>query len=85
MRNLLDNLEEAGMNFDEVVSTNVYLDELSDVWAFDEVYVQYFNHVLPARTIIEQIAPAERTADKEDHYPDLEQVSLIATRSPSRQ
>jgi 2-iminobutanoate/2-iminopropanoate deaminase len=85
MRNLLDNLEEAGMNFDEVVSTNVYLDEMSDVRAFDEVYVQYFNHVLPARTIIEQIAPAERTADKEDHYPDLEQVSLIAIRSPSSQ
>jgi reactive intermediate/imine deaminase len=85
MRNLLDNLEEAGMNFDEVVSTNVYLDEMSDVRAFDEVYVQYFNHALPARTIIEQIAPAERTADKEDHYPDLEQVSLIAIRSPSSQ
>jgi enamine deaminase RidA (YjgF/YER057c/UK114 family) len=85
MRNLLDNLEEAGINFAEVVSTNVYLDELSDVRAFDEVYVQYFNHVLPARTIIEQIAPAERAADKEDHYPDLEQVSLIAIRSPSSQ
>src|ERR1700746_1255766 len=25
MRNLLDNLEEAGMHFDEVVATNVYL------------------------------------------------------------
>src|SRR5258708_23643661 len=83
MRNLLDNLEEAGMNFDEVVATNVYLDDLSDVRAFDEVYVQYFSHVLPARSTIEQVAPAERTADKEDHYPDLEQVSFIAIRSPS--
>ena len=85
MRNLLDNLEEAGMNFDEVVSTNVYLDDLSDVRAFDEVYVQYFDHVLPARTTIEQIAPAGRTPDKEDHYPDLEQVSLIAIRTASSQ
>jgi len=83
MRNLLDNLEEAGMNFDEVVSTNVYLDDLSEVRAFDGVYVQYFSHLMPARTTIEQIAPAERTPDKEDHYPDLEQVSLIAIRSPS--
>lgn len=83
MRNLLDNLEEAGMNFDEVVATNVYLDDLSDVRAFDEVYVQYFGHVLPARTTIEQIAPAERTPNKEDQYPDLEQVSLIAIRSSS--
>ncbi|MBZ5683386.1 MAG: RidA family protein [Acidobacteriia bacterium] len=83
MRNLLDNLEEAGMNFDQVVATNVYLDDLSDVGAFDEVYVQYFGRVLPARTTIEQIAPAERTSDKEGHYPDLEQVSFIAIRSPS--
>jgi reactive intermediate/imine deaminase len=85
MRNQLDNLEEAGMNFDQVVSTTVYLDDLSDTRAFDDVYAQYFSHVLPARTMIEQIAPAERTADKEDHYPDLEQVSLIAIRSPATQ
>jgi reactive intermediate/imine deaminase len=81
MRNLLDNLEEAGMNFDQVVSTNAYLDDLSDARAFDEVYAQYFNHVLPARTTIEQIAPTQRAPDKEDHYPDLEQVSVIAIRS----
>ena len=30
MRNLLDNLEEARMNFDEVVDTTVYLDDLAD-------------------------------------------------------
>ena len=83
MRNLLDNLEEAGMNFDEVVSTNVYLDDLSDTQAFDDVYVQYFSKVMPARTTIQQIAPTERKPDKEDQYPDLEQVSLIAIRSPS--
>lgn len=83
MRNLLDNLEEAGMNFDQVVATNVYLDNLSDVQAFDDVYIQYFNHVPPARTTIEQIAPAERAPNKEDQYPDLEQVSFIAVRSPS--
>ena len=81
MRNLLDNLEEAGMSFDEVVATNVYLDNLQDASAFDEVYTQYFGSVLPARTTIQQIAPTERKPDKDDHYPDLEQVSLIAIRS----
>src|SRR5256714_9582590 len=30
MRNLLDNLEEADMRFDQVVSTTVYLDDLSE-------------------------------------------------------
>lgn len=83
MRNLLDNLEEAGVKFDEVVATNVYLDDLADTRAFDEVYVQYFSHLLPARTTVQQIAPAERAPDKEDHYPDLEQISFIAIRSPA--
>jgi 2-iminobutanoate/2-iminopropanoate deaminase len=83
MRNLLDNLEEAGMTFNDVVATNVYLDDLSDAQVFDEVYAQYFSGVLPARTTIQQIAPAERHPDKEDHYPDLEQVSLIAVRKTS--
>jgi reactive intermediate/imine deaminase len=81
MRNQLDNLEEAEMNLDQVVATNVYLDDLSDLPAFDEVYVQYFSSTAPARTTIQQIAPAERKSDKDDHYPDLEQVSLIAIRS----
>jgi reactive intermediate/imine deaminase len=81
MRNLLDNLEEAGMSFDEVVATNVYLDNLQDASAFDEVYTQYFGSVMPARTTVQQIAPTERRPDKDDHYPDLEQVSLIAIRS----
>jgi enamine deaminase RidA (YjgF/YER057c/UK114 family) len=85
MRNLLDNLEEAEMNFNEVVATNVYLDDLSDTTGFDEVYIQYFDRAQPARTTIEQIAPSMRTPDKEDQYPDLEQVSLIAVRSPSSQ
>ena len=80
MRNQLDNLEEAEMNFDQVVATNVYLDDLSDLQAFDEVYAQYFGPVLPARTTIQQIAPTERKPDKEDHYPGLEQVSFIAVR-----
>ena len=83
MRNLLDNLEEADMNFNQVVTTNVYLDDLSDLQAFDNVYAQYFGPVLPARTTIQQIAPAERQADKEDHFPGFEQVSLIAVRRQS--
>jgi reactive intermediate/imine deaminase len=81
MRNLLDNLEEVEMKFDQVVATNVYLDDLSDLPAFDEVYAQYLGSVPPAETTIQQIAPTERKPDKEDHYPDLEQVSLIAVRN----
>jgi reactive intermediate/imine deaminase len=81
MRNLLDNLEEAGMSFDQVVATNVYLDDLRDMSAFDEVYSQYFGPVPPSRTTIQQIAPTMRQPDQNDHFPSLEQVSLIAVRN----
>jgi enamine deaminase RidA (YjgF/YER057c/UK114 family) len=83
MRNLLDNLEEAGMEFSQVVATNVYLDDLADFPAFGEVYRQYFGPIMPASTVVQQIPPAERKADRDDHYPDLEQVSLIAIRVKS--
>jgi len=84
MRNQMDNLEEADMDFSQVVSTNVYLDNLADVPAFDEVYAKYFRGILPAQTTIQQIAPADRSPDKDEHYPDLEQVSLIAVRNGAR-
>jgi enamine deaminase RidA (YjgF/YER057c/UK114 family) len=83
MRNLLDNLEEAGMDFSQVVSTTVYLDNLADASAFNEVYGQYFGPVMPASTMIQQIAPTERKVDQNDQSPDLEQVSLIAVRKPA--
>lgn len=81
MRNQLDNLEEAGMTFDQVVSTTAYLDDLSDLAAFDEVYAQYFGTNPPSRTMVQQLTPTERKPDNEDHFPGLEQVSLIAVRN----
>ena len=83
MRNQLDNLEEAGMKFDQVVSTTIYLDDLSESAAFGKVYRKYFSGVLPAQTTVQQIQPTERKADEQGQYPDLEQVSLIAVRSPT--
>jgi enamine deaminase RidA (YjgF/YER057c/UK114 family) len=81
MRNLLDNLEEADMKFDQVVSTTIYLDDLSELTAFGKVYRKYFRGILPAQTTVQQIQPTERKPDEEGHFPDLEQVSLIAVRS----
>jgi enamine deaminase RidA (YjgF/YER057c/UK114 family) len=80
MRNLLDNLEEADMDFSQVVSTTIYLDNLADAPAYNEVYGQYFGPIMPASTTVQQIAPAERKADENDHYTELEQISLIAVR-----
>jgi len=81
MRNQLDNLEEAEIKFDQVVSTTVYLDDLSDLPVFQKVYREYFKGTLPSQTTVQQIPPAQRKPDEEERYPDLEQVSLIAVRS----
>jgi reactive intermediate/imine deaminase len=85
MRNQLDNLEEAGMKFDQVVSSTIYLDDLSESAAFGKVYRKYFSGVLPAQTTVQQIQLTERKADEQGQYADLEQVSLIAVRSPTNQ
>src|SRR5579863_205205 len=82
MRNQLDNLEEADMDFSQVVSTTVYLDNLSDSDAFDKVYAEYFKGTLPAQSIVQQIPSADRAPDSQDRYPDLEQMSLVAIRRP---
>ncbi|HMH02036.1 MAG TPA: RidA family protein [Terriglobales bacterium] len=80
MRNLLDNLEEADMKFDQVVLTTVYLDDLSELPKFEKVYKQYFKGIPPAQTTVQQVESVERKSDEEGEYPTLEQVSLIAVR-----
>ncbi len=80
MRNLLDNLEEAGLDFDSVVDTEVYLDNLADLPAVDNLYKTYFKGVAPARTTVQQLAPGDRKANEQGQYPTLEQISLIAIR-----
>jgi enamine deaminase RidA (YjgF/YER057c/UK114 family) len=80
MRNLLDNLEEAGLTFNDVVSTNVYLDDLSEFAAMNQTYAKYFTGVAPARTTIQQIAPVVRKQEDAETYPEIEQISLVAVK-----
>jgi reactive intermediate/imine deaminase len=84
MRNQLDNLEEASMEFSQVVSTTVYLDNLSDKEAFDKVYIEYFKAPLPSETVVQQLPSSDRSPDAQGHFPDLEQLSLIAVKPPSK-
>jgi reactive intermediate/imine deaminase len=80
MRNLLDNLEEAGLDFDSVVSSHIYMDNLADAPALDKLYRTYFKGAIPVSTILEQIAPVSRDPNPEGQYPTLEQISIIAVR-----
>ena len=80
MRNLLDGLEEAGMDFSHVVASNVYLDNLNEFSAMNRVYAEYFPKTPPARTTVQQLVPAKREADARGHWPTLEQISIIAVK-----
>jgi 2-iminobutanoate/2-iminopropanoate deaminase len=84
MRNQLDNLEEASMDFAQVVYTTVYLDNLSDTESFNKVYKEYFKTPFPAQTMLQQLPPTTRSPDTEGHYPDLEQMSFIAIKRPGK-
>jgi reactive intermediate/imine deaminase len=80
MRNLLDGLEEAGLDFSNVVATNVYLDDIDDFPRMNRVYAQYFPSMYPTRTTVAPVAPVDRRPTGEDTYPALEQISVIAVR-----
>lgn len=81
MRNLLDNLEEAGLDWQSVVATNVYLDNLDEFQTMNKIYRIYFQHLPPARTTIQQVKSVNRSPNSEGIYPEVEQISLIAVRS----
>ena len=81
MRNLLDNLEEAGLDLQSVVATNVYLDNLDEFQTMNKIYAKYFKDRPPARTTIQQVKSVDRSPNSEGVYPEIEQISLIAFRS----
>lgn len=45
-------LQEAGLGLDDVVKMGVYLKERSLYDKFNQVYKRFFQHLLPARTVV---------------------------------
>jgi reactive intermediate/imine deaminase len=80
MRNLLDGLEEEGLELSNVVATNVYLDDMADFARMNGVYAQYFPEAPPTRTTVAQLGPIDRSDRAGDSFPGLEQISLIAVK-----
>jgi len=74
MRNLLDDLEEADMDFPDVVSAEVYVRDIKDVERVQALYGTFFKSVFPARTSL-QNSFDQKTATGE-------QISFIAVRQP---
>lgn len=50
MKNIGAVLEEAGLDFSNVVKTTCFLADLADFAAFNEVYGKYFPEAAPARS-----------------------------------
>lgn len=78
MRNLLDGLEEAALDFRATVETTCYLDNIADYQKAMSVYKLYFEGPAPAQAIVQQLPPVERKEGPEGQWPGLEQLTLIA-------
>ena len=76
MRNLLDNLEEADMDFPEVVQSIVYVRDIKDLEKVQTLYGTFFKDTFPTRTSL-QNSFDQKTATGE-------QISIIAVRQPKR-
>src|SRR5262245_25917992 len=74
MRNLLDGLEEAGMDFTDVISSTVYLKDMKDYDKMNNLYRTFFKDIFPARTTLQQSFDKETKTE--------EQISTIAVRKP---
>lgn len=73
MRNLLDGLEEANMDFSDVVFTTVYLRDIKDFDKMNNLYKTFFKGSYPARTTVQQ--------NFDSSAEDAEQISFIAVKA----
>ena len=53
MKNIEALLSEAGLSFENVVKTSIFLRDLSDFQAVNVIYASYFTGVPPARETVE--------------------------------
>src|SRR6201996_5298596 len=72
MRNLLDGLQEADMDFSDVVFSTVYLREMKDNSQLDPLYGSFFESHYPARSVLQQNFEVRDEA--------AEQISFIAIK-----
>ncbi len=52
MKNLFYVLEAAGVHFNDVIKTTIYLTDMDDFAKVNEVYAHYFGHHKPVRSTV---------------------------------
>lgn len=72
LNNLRAVLEAAGYSLSDVVSVDVYLDDLENYSVFNDIYSEYFSESKPARGVVE-VARIPRDAKVE--------IKLVAVKS----
>lgn len=77
-RNLLDGLEETGLDLSHVVATTVCLDDVNEFPKMNATYGSYFKGDPPTRSTIQPMKPVERKASASGAFPMLEQIAMIA-------
>jgi 2-iminobutanoate/2-iminopropanoate deaminase len=55
MENLASILEEAGMEFSDIVKTTIYCTDLGNFASINEVYGTYFDKYFPARETVQVV------------------------------
>ena len=74
MRNLLDGLEEADMDFSNVASSTIYMRDMKDAGLEHRIYGSFFKSSFPARTTLQQNLDTKEMSG--------EQISMIAVKQP---
>ena len=57
MKNLQAVLDAAGYTFDNVVQTQVFVADLNDYKAMNDIYAKYFSDAPPARAAVQAVLP----------------------------
>ncbi len=58
-------LEEAGTSLDKVIKTTVFVKNMSDFAAVNEVYAKYFEKDMPARSCVQVVLPKDALVEIE--------------------
>ena len=74
MRNLLDGLEAADIDFANVASATIYMRDMTDADKVEAIYGSFFKGDFPALTTLAQNLDLKAE--------DVEQISFIAVRDP---
>ncbi|NMM64554.1 RidA family protein [Clostridium sp. P21] len=70
LENIKALLEEAGTSFDKVVKTTVFVKDMGDFGAVNEVYAKYFTKDMPARSCVQVALP-------KDALVEIEVIALV--------